>query len=246
MPSTRSLLVAVALGAGALTTLSALPAGAATSSAQSQVTAALAAANSQKTVHYVATSTYSTRSIVITGDVSATEGQQQVVLHYGKNVGHMTNLLVGSAVYFKGDAYGLTAYLGLPSSLAPTYAGKWISVTSSSQGYSSIAQSLTLSSAVDQISIKGPYKQASVSTGGQKATALVGLTSSLSTGKKVGPATLFLTQATTPLPIRFVGIGHQSKGTAHGQVSHSNWNEPLNFTAPTGAIPASSISAAAG
>jgi len=114
MPSTRSLLVAVALGAGALTTLSALPAGAATSSAQSQVTAALAAANSQKTVHYVATSTYSTRSIVITGDVSATEGQQQVVLHYGKNVGHMTNLLVGSAVYFKGDAYGLTAYLGLP------------------------------------------------------------------------------------------------------------------------------------
>ena len=45
------------------------------------------------------------------------------------------------------------------------------------------------------------------------------------------------------LPIKFTGTGTESGKKTSGLVSYSKWNEPISLATPTGAIPASSITA---
>ncbi len=242
MPVTRFLLPAI--GASALLAAAATgPAGAATLTPKATVTASLAAANKQQSVHYNATSKAGTQSITLTADAGVSSGQQIVVVKKGKTTGHIQARYVTSGVYFKGDVYGLEAYLGMPASLAPTYAGKWIVFTSTDTDYAQITKALTLSAAVAQISMTGPYTSGGTTTaGGKAASAVKAFTSTLSSAGKKGPATVYIAAKGTPLPIKFTGAGTESGKKTTGVVSYSKWNETINLVTPTGAIPASSIS----
>ena len=114
-------------------------------------------------------------------DASSTKGNQTIVLRVGLHVGHVNGRLVGGNVYFEGDQYGLTQYLGMPSSLAPKYTGKWIVWTSSDSTYSRVEQDFQLSTALGQISMKAPLSIGGrTSVTGTSALNLNGTTSSLS------------------------------------------------------------------
>ena len=244
MPAHRFLLPAVAislLGAAAI----AAPAGAATATMtpKAQVASSLATANQQQSVHYDATSKAGNQSIVLSADAGTTTGQQIVVVKKGKTTGHRVARYVNSGVYFKGDVYGLEAYLGMPASLAPSYSGKWIVFTSADSDYAQIARALTISAAVSQVSMTGPFTSGPSSTvAGKAATAVQGYTATLSSKGKKGPATVYIDTAKN-LPIKFTGAGTESGKKTSGLVSYSKWNEPISLATPTGAIPASSITA---
>lgn len=215
--------------------------GATSVSPQNLVKAAIAAADKAASVHYVASSTYGNRSITLSGDASGTEGEQHVVLRFGSSVGHVTSRLVGKVIYLRSDKAGLTQYLGMSSSVAAKYAGKWIAFDSSENGFASTASSLTVKAAVKQISITGPFRTTSLAVGGNRAVQVTGTTSSLSSKGSKGAATLVIPSTGTPLPIRYEGRGVQNKKHATATVAYSNWDEALHLTKPKGAIPASSI-----
>lgn len=239
------LLTAAALAAGLGSSLAVLPtppAGASSRSATALLKASLAAGAKQSAVHYVVVSSAGNHSVNLVADASSTKGNQTIVLREGSHVGHVNGRLVGGNVYFEGDQYGLTQYLGMPSSLAPKYAGKWIVWTSSDSTYSWVEQDFQLSTALGQISMKAPLSIGGrTSVNGTSALNLNGTTSSLSEKGKSGPATLAVAASKTPLPLRFTGKGKEQLGKAYGTVTFSKWGETISVTAPTNAIPVSSI-----
>ncbi len=234
--------VVVACLGGALATLSlSVPAGASTS-AKALLTASLAAADKESSVHYVVYSSAGSHSIVLTASASADQGTQSIVVRADKKTGHVNGRLVGGNVYFEGDSFGLSEYLGMPASLAPKYAGKWIVFTSKDASFSKVAEAFQLTTALSQISIRAPLSIGSHTTiDGTKAVNVNGVTSSLSSKGKSGPATLAVATGKAPLPVRFRGRGSQSLGKAFGQVNFSDWGQTFSVTAPSSAIPATSI-----
>jgi hypothetical protein len=200
------------------------------------------AADRQRSVHFVATSSLATKSIVIVANAGTASGTQTITMRVGKSTGHVTGRYTGNTVYFRGDTVGLVSYLGMPSSIAPKYANRWISFISSDQGYSQIAGSMTLQSAVSQISLTAPV------TGGNRARVngtnvfvVRGTTTSLSAKGQHGDAVLDVDATGAHLPVRYQGTGHQKSETTRGQVSFSRWGLRVNPSAPSGAVPASSI-----
>ena len=182
----------------ATTTTTAVPA--TTTTPQSVLNRALAAAKTEPTVHFVASSTVGKRTYTVSGDAAAKTGAQDITLRDGTQTGSMKVLLVHNTVYFEGDKLGLTNYLGLSSSLAPAYAGKWISFAHDNQGFATIAASLTIKAAISQISLGGPLSIAAGQAGEGATLLLRGTSGALSTDDKRAPATLVVTTTSPPLP----------------------------------------------
>lgn len=224
----------------------AVPAGAATRPA-ALVAASKVAAAKQSSVHYAAASSLGTQSITIVADVGHSSGTETIRLHRTGQTGLVSARYDGKAAYFKGNANGLTGYLGMPSSLASTYAGKWIAFRPSDKSYSAIAQSLTISAAIAQISINPPLTSSAGPKVGNASTVVVhGTTTSLSSSGSKGPATLSIRSNATPLPVTFTGTGRQSGKTEKGQVVFSRWNEPVKVVAPSSSVNASTITSSSG
>jgi hypothetical protein len=226
-----------AAATGTTTTTSTTAANTATALYKSAITAA----KQQKSLHFLAKSTESGRSVTIKGASSATAGTEQVLMIANKSTGHVTGRLVNKVVYFKGDTFGLEEYLGMPATLAPKYAGKWIFFSPATKSYAAIAQAFTPSAAVGQISMKGPYSKTPSTVNGQAATLLTGRNTATGKKGKKGSATLAVASTGTPLPIRFQGKGTVSKKAVTERVDYSGWGSPVSPKTPQGAIPASTI-----
>ncbi|MHB8221096.1 MAG: hypothetical protein ACYDHU_12365 [Acidimicrobiales bacterium] len=211
-------------------------------SASALLADSLGAADRQRSVHFVATSTLSTKSIVIVANAGTTSGTQAITIRVSKKTGHITGRYTGATVYFRGDAVGLESYLGMPSSIAPTYAGRWISFTSSDQNFTQIAGSMTLKTAVEQVSVSPPVTNGGrAKVNGTSVVVIRGTTTSLSSKGQHGSAVADVASGGAHLPVRFVGTGRQGKQSAGGRVSFSRWGLKVNPRAPSGAVPASSI-----
>lgn len=216
------------------------PAGAA--HAKALLAASLATARKEPSVHFVATSSEPTRSIKIVANAATTAGTQTITIVVTKKAGHVTAMYTGGKIYFKGDTVGLEVYLGMPSSIAPHYAGQWISFTSSDKGFSSIAKSLTMTDAVGQISVDPPLTLGGRATvNGTAAQAVQGTTTTLSSKGHHGSATLWIATHGAPLPVRYQGTGTQATKKEVGQVDFSRWGLAVQPVAPAHAVPASSI-----
>lgn len=225
----------------------ALPAG--TASAASRPTspktlmaAALRTAGKETSVHFVATSRVGTRSITVTASAAAKAAVQTISIAEGKTKGRVRARFVDRVVYFQGDKVGLEVYLGMPSTLAPKYAGKWISFSPSTQDYSAIAKSMTLSTALSQISVDKPFGGGRDSTvDGEPAVDVTGTTTTFSSKGNHGKATLYVSATGTLLPIRYVGTGREDKQRETGQVTFSDWDAKVKPVKPSSSVAASSI-----
>lgn len=229
-------------GAAGSTSASVKTAGSKNLSAQALLSASLDAARAQRSVHYVATSTVGSESIRITADTANTAASQALVLHVGKATGHVTGRLVDKAAYFRGNAVGLEDYLGVPATVAPKYAGQWIEFNSSAKSYSDITKSMSLTSAVNQISVDAPLTAGpKTSSSGRSAVSVRGTTTSLSSTGNQGTAVLYLSATGSPLPITYRGTGKQKTGAETGTITFSKWGEKVNPEVPAKSVPSSSI-----
>ncbi len=230
-------------GATTTTTVPAITtAGSRSAAPKTLLAAAIGAAGKEGSVHFVATSTIDTRSLRVTADAGTTVGMQTVVLHEGKVTGQVTGRFVDKVVYFRGDTVGLEDYLGMPSTLAPKYSGQWIAFGSSTQDYTAITQSMELSAAISQISVKAPITGGAHSTQAGQATVTVqGTTTSLSSKGEKGTATLYVAAKGSPLPVVYRGTGKQKKQKETGTVTFSKWGETISPVAPSKSVAASSI-----
>jgi len=233
---------ALAGGLLAATLAGAGPAGAAGSNPAALVAASQAAATHQSSVRFVATSSLGNESISIAADAARSAGTETIRLRNASQVGLVTARYTGKAVYFKGNANGLGGYIGMPSTLATKYAGKWIAFTPAQKNYAAIARSMTLSAAVTQISIGPPFtSSAGPRVGGAPTVVVHGTTSTLSSSGNKGTAILTIRSTGSPLPVSFVGRGTQSGKTETGQVVFSRWGEPVHVVAPSPSVNASTI-----
>jgi hypothetical protein len=217
-------------------------AGSGTISPEVLLAASLDAARAESSVHYVATSAVGDESVRVTADSATAAASQEIVLRVGKGIGHVTARLVDSTAYFRGNALGLEDYLGMPSRLAPKYVGRWISFSSSTKSYPSIAKSMSVSSAINQISVDAPLSGSrKVSSNGRSAVSIRGTTTSLSSAGNKGTAVLYVSATGRPLPIAYRGTGEQKKKPETGTVTYSRWGEAVSPRAPATSVPSSSI-----
>ena len=198
----------------------------------------VAAAEAQKSVHYVLRASGQAQSQTITGDAGQSEGVQTVQT----GADEVEVEVVGGLAYLKGNAGGLQHTIGIPAAAATKYAGQWIAVASSDTLYGPITQAVTLHGIFTQLTPTGTLV---ASTPGKiSGREVIGVRGGLP-GKTqsgvTGDAVLYVSTASSTLPIGFTGQATSSgkKVTDVGAFTH--WGEPLNLVAPTGAVPYSSI-----
>jgi hypothetical protein len=209
------------------------------------VAAMTQAADTQTSVRYVTNSTLGGRSVEITASAGTTVGTQVIVLREGKNTGRVDARLVNKIVYFRGNTFGLEEYLGMPATLAPKYSGKWIFFSPATKDYSGIEKSMTLSAAISEISISGPFTTTAATVDGQATKKVKGTTTSLSSKGKKGTAIIYLKATGVPLPVRYQATGKQKNQNETGTVVFSDWGVKVHPATPHTSIPASSISSSA-
>jgi len=212
------------------------------SSAKALVTSAVAAAKAQKSVHFVEWASAGKQSVSVIGDVSPTTGQQTITVRDGSSVGHVEGLFAEGQVYFRGDAYGLGSYLGMPTALARKYVNRWIAFSKSDSGFAQTAKQFTVAGPLSEIDLTGKLSRLTTTTIDATPVMVVkGRTNALSSKGRSGSGTLYVTSDGTRLPVRFTGTGRETAGSSTGRVDFSRWGEPVNVKPPAGAIPASKV-----
>jgi hypothetical protein len=212
------------------------------SAAQTLLNQTIAAARAEPGVHYVTSSSLGKRSFMVSGDAASHIGLQDITMRNGSQVGTIEIRLVHNTAYFEGDPSMLTTYLGMPSTLATKFAGRWISVAHTNQAFSEIADSVTMKAVLAQITLGGPITSAPGQSDGGPVVTLSGTSKALSSSGKKGPASLEVTATTPPLPILFNAQGTNNGQVATGSVTFSDWGEAVVVAAPAHATPNTAIS----
>ena len=198
--------------------------------------AALHDALSRSSVHEVETQKTPKMSATLITDAGTKQGRQQITRSGGEKA---QVVAVGGAAYFSGNQAALIHYFGLPAALARKVGNRWVSVPSSSNGYSVVAGGTILSSVVGSFAIPGRLTETGPTTvDGQPA---VGITAkgpvTGSTSASVS-ATVYVTRSRTPLPLRATYIFSDG---GRATLDLSSWDERLALKAPTNAIPAAQL-----
>ena len=182
--------------------------------------AMLAAIHAQHSVHYVTTTVSGVTRVVIAGDVTARKGMQAITFTQNARTGHVSVRVVDGTAYFRGDAFTLHAFMGVPTANATTFAGQWVRVPRSATQYASVAAGATL-----------PSFSANLGVSGTVTKVEGGLTISTNTGS----LRLFLTP--NHLPTRETGKG--SGGTL--AMTIGGWNEPVRVSSPARTVPVQTV-----
>lgn len=124
------------------------------------LSAALAAANKLGGVHYVLQTSTATQKETVTGDAARSEGAQYVV----NGSDQMVIQLIGTSAFVRGNAGGLQDTIGLPSTVASRYAGKWISFRTTDSLYQSVVQAVTLKNVLAHLTPTGSLIESSPGT----------------------------------------------------------------------------------
>jgi hypothetical protein len=202
------------------------------------ISAATTATDAAATAHYVLRATQANESETITGDAGRSSGQQAIT----DGSLHIQVILVGGVAYVQGNAQSLTTMISLPKASSQKYAGRWIAVHSSDSLYPSISESVILQSAIAQLIPSGTLKFTGLRT--VQGRQVIGVRGGLPGGAQSGlsgTATLYVATSRPTVPLAY--DEEVSNGKQHGQDTgtFSNWGAPLHLSAPTGAVPFSTV-----
>jgi hypothetical protein len=206
---------------------------AATTSPASLVSEALQNAEGSGWVHEVGHGAESGHTFSAVDDIGTFEGRQMI---QADNV-RAEVIQIGQEAYIRGNAAAISSYFGLtqndPSQLADT----WISVVPSDGGeYTTVIAAVTLKSDFENQAITGPLSEGRVVTvDGQRCIPITGHVTASDDGTV--PATLFVTDSTTPLPVEYKAGNRKVTSTT----TWSRWGHAVALSAPPDAIPFSSL-----
>lgn len=215
------------------------PAGALEGKTPAQIlTAGIKAAEAQTSVHYVLQASGQSQSQTITGDAGRNEGIQTV--QTGSDQVEVE--VVGDKAYLQGNAGGLEHTIGLPSAAASQYAGRWISVSPSDTLYGPITQAVTLHGIFTQLTPSGSLVESTPGlVSGHEVIGVRGGLPGTTQGGVTGDAVLYVSTASATLPVGFTGQATSANKKVTDVGTFAHWGEALHLTAPSGAVPYSSI-----
>lgn len=201
---------------------------------------ALADADAQGSVHQVSTDVTAGERATFTDDVAARTGRQDITLTGGSLA---RVVVVGPTAYFEGNQRALTAYFGIPLSVARELGSRWVEVPSSNRAYGSVSAAATLPSALSELTPTGHLTETTpMKVGG---VAVVGIRGAAPTMlKQPGKETLYLSRTRYPLPVsatlQLARSGAAPASTISTTLTH--WEEPLRIGRPANSIPISRLS----
>ena len=192
---------------------------------------ALATAAVQKagSVHVVVSLQVPGQTATYVNDTSVRSGRQVITSSGGVQV---TTLVVGGTAYVRANQVGLVTLFQSPTDIAQRFANQWLSFGSSSQAYNPIAESLTLSSLLREVTPTSPVSKLAPSV--VDGRSVVGIRGELPGGL---PGTLYVSATGAPLPVE--EVSHASSGST--TAIFSEWGSPVHVTAPSGAISGGTI-----
>jgi hypothetical protein len=211
---------------------------------------ALASAARAGSFHYVATSSSTgpngaTQRTV--GDAGPTSGRQVITVGQQR----FTVLVIGSALYFKGNVPALTANLSLSSASAAAHAQQWIELAPTDAPYATVYAAVTAPSALaDNVTIAPDHELAPSTVAGQPVQTITGTITAVRVAGQVikpeGTATLAVRAGSPHLPVRYTQRGTENGQSSTAGVSFSRWGEPVSLTAPTHPVAYSSLGTGSG
>ncbi len=189
------------------------------------------------------------RSKVSAGNTSTTMvtrsgrsgGLQSIIFRKGPQTGTVSIILAHQRVFVKGDDFGLQYGMGFTAVAAAGEAGRWVEATGGATApkveqdfYESAADSLTVSSAVDEIGLDSPpVLVPSLVVVDGELTIPIKMTQTISKGVHV-TCLLYLHAANPPLPVEQV---NSSNNGATATDVFSSWGQAPVVAAPIGAVP---------
>jgi hypothetical protein len=243
------LVVVILVGGGVtlLVTSGPPPVPAISPTAQRLLRSSLAATLNGGSFHYVSrfTSRGSTQTTV--GDAGRSSGKQVITI--GPDT--FTVLVIGTACYFQGDERQMVEQLGLPVAVASADAGQWISLAPGDVPYQSVYVAVTTRSALNSNIAFEPHRQLTTSRrSGYRVLGIrgpmVNVTANGQTQRAKGTASLYITASRPHLPVQYTEQGKIDNQASSLVMTFSKWGEPVNVSAPTGAIAYSSLNAGSG
>jgi hypothetical protein len=205
---------------------------------------ALAATGASAGFHYVATST-GVEAQTIVGDAGQANGEQQITFVSNYGTEQFTLELVGTTVYFKGNAPAAEDQIGVTSATVAAVAGKWVSVQSGNGGasgpYSVLQPGITTSSQAKEM----PLTATSISTvtGAEGvATKISGIVPATQ-GVPAGTGSLVVAPNAN-LPISYTSTVSAGADTLTFTTTFTNWGTAPSVSAPTGAVAWSTLTTA--
>jgi hypothetical protein len=198
--------------------------------------AMLRAASMHHSVHYVSTSSVPGRAIRMVSDVGRARGIQRITVTSHGRSGPATVLVVGRTAYIRGDAFTLHNYFPLTRAQAGSYAGKWISIPSTSGAYSIVAADATFASFLADLLPSKNLAVVRATIAGRKSVGVRG------TVRQTGLTLVeivYAPAAGAPLPSEEKAFPARHTGTSLTRMSR--WNEPVHVTAPADAVPISTV-----
>jgi hypothetical protein len=151
---------------------------------------------------------------------------------------YLTILISGGSEYIRGDAFGLSGYLGLEPAAAARHTDEWVVLRAADPDYARFAAAVMLLTTksilglvaelvlIAPLSSVAPTKIHGMHVKGVRGQLLVA-------GGNRFMTILYARASGTKLPVAEIG----RQGTASGTVNPSKWNEPLKVTPPARATP---------
>jgi hypothetical protein len=210
--------------------------------AQGLAKQAVAAGNAAGSFHYVQRSTQNGIRDDIVGD-AGTDGGQQLITEQGSTGVDVYRLrLVHGVVYFRGNVPAVVDQLGVGRSKASAVSGKWVSIHKGAAPYASFAAGITTRSNLAQL--PATFVPTSSSTTSSSSPPTTHISGGLTAGKgrpSVGTARLVVVTSSS-LPRTFAAKATAVTGERlllSWRFDH--WGVPVHVTAPSGAVPYSSL-----
>lgn len=186
---------------------------------------AMARARAAKSVHSIADQTLQNGLRLRFDDLDgATSGSQRISI--GNAVGLVR--VVGPDSYFKGSAQVMAAFFGTTTQAAIADHDRWVHLTKSDRGYSSVTVNVTLSSTLDQIELGGSLKRLPAQTkDGQRVYGIQGSMAGPDGSRFTG--TLWVAMTGARLPVEFDETGPNITRSVQ---RFMGWGAPVSVTTP--------------
>jgi hypothetical protein len=195
---------------------------------------ALADARAEGSFHVVMTGAGGGSHGTLTDDVGTDSGRQ----HITASTGTVANVeVVDGHAYFTGNHVALLKYFGLPSRVVAALGSRWVSLSPSDSGYKTIADDVTMRTALSGLGPVGDLSEGHQTTiDGQAVVGISGKAPGMTAGA-TGEETAYVTDTSHPLP---VVISSAVTQRPHQRVSNtirfSDWGEHLAISAPADSI----------
>lgn len=235
--------VALALGAGIGIGIAIAPSSPSTAAAKALFDKSLSAAAHAGTFHYVNLSVTDGQPDQIIGDASPNGGRQAITQRgpSGTDIIHLR--LVNGVIYFQGNGPAVVDQLGVPASKASSVVNRWVEITRGQGPYETFAVGITTESNLAQLPTTFvPHSTQTVAGSSPPSTRIVGAIASRPVDTPNGTANLVI-DSSSSLPKRLSAQAVDVTTGAHLSLSftYSHWRQPVNVTAPAGAIAFSSL-----